>query len=146
MLYRTGLKIAIAFIVCTGVGCSRSDPEQALRQRIAELQSVLESRDVSAMQQFLAEDFVGNDGIDRRQARAMATVLSARHRTVGVTFGPLEVTLQPPANATATFGAFTTGGGEGLLPQRMQAYDVETAWRESGGEWELYHARWTPRL
>lgn len=146
MLYRTGLKIAFAFMLCAVAGCTRGDPEQALRQRIAELQSALESREVSAVQQFLADDFVGNDGIDRRQARAMAAMLSARYRSVGVTFGPLDVKMQPPANATIAFGAFTTGSGEGLLPQRMQAYDVETAWRESGGDWVLYHARWTPRL
>jgi hypothetical protein len=124
----------------------RGEPEQALRQRVAELQATLESRDVSAVQQFLAEDFTGNDGIDHRQARAMAAMLSARYKSVGVTFGPLEVEMLPPANATIAFGAFTSGSGEGLLPPRVQAYDVETAWRMSGGEWELYHAKWTPRF
>lgn len=146
MLYRTGSKIAFAFMLCVLGACSRGEPEQALRQRVADLQTTLESRNVSAMQQFLAEDFVGNDGVDRRQARAMATMLSGRYKSVGVTFGPLDVTMQPPANATVAFRAFTTGSGEGPLPQRIQAWDVETAWRESGGQWVLYHARWTPRL
>jgi hypothetical protein len=146
MLYRTGSKIAFAFMLCMLGACSRGEPEQALRQRVAELQTTLESRDASAVQQFLAEDFAGNDGLDRRQARAMAVMVSARYKSVGVSFGPLDVTMQPPANATVAFGAFTTGGGDGPLPQRIQAWDVETAWRESGGQWVLYHAKWTPRL
>lgn len=146
MLYRAGLKIAFAFMLCTVGACSRGEPEQVLRQRVAALQATLESRDVSAVQQFLAEDFAGNDGIDRRQARAMAAMLSARYKAVGVTFGPLDVRMQPPATATVAFAAFTTGSVDGPLPQRMQAWDVETAWRESGGEWVLYYAKWTPRL
>lgn len=147
MLYRTGWKTGVATILLLAAcaGCGRSDPEERLRQRVVELQAAIESRDLAAMQQMLADDFVGNDGMDRRQARALAMAITSRYRDIGVTFGPLSVQLQPPANASIRFSALTTGG-EGLLPQRAQAYDVETAWREEAGEWVLYHASWTPRL
>lgn len=146
MLQRKSLKIAFVLLLCALAACSRSDTEQALRQRISELQSAIESREASAVQQFLADDFVGNDGMDRRQARATATLLSARYRAIGFTFGPLDVAMQPPGNASVAFTAFTTGGDGGLLPERLQAYDVQTAWRLTDGEWLLYHAKWAPRL
>ncbi|TDK23474.1 nuclear transport factor 2 family protein [Luteimonas aestuarii] len=133
-------------LLLAGTACARSDPEERLRERAAELHAAIESREVAAMQHLLADDFVGNDGLDGRQARALASMLMSRYRSIGVTFGPMDVQLQPPANATVRFHALTTGGDEGLLPQRVQAYDVETAWREDSGEWVLYHAKWTPRL
>ncbi len=146
MLYRIGWKLTVACLLLGIAACTKSDPEQALRARMAELQAAIESRDASAVQQFLADDFVGNDGMDRRQARATAAMVMMRYQSMGVSFGLLEVKLQPPANATVAFSAMTTGGAGGLLPENMQAYQVETAWRESGGEWVMYHAKWTPRL
>lgn len=145
MLYRSGWKIVLLWVACALAGCARPDPEQALRERVGELQAAIESKDAAAVQQFLAPDFVGNEGMDRRQARAMATLLLARYKQVGTTFGPLDVRMQPPANATVAFSAIATGG-VGLLPEDAQAYEVTTAWRETGGEWLLYHAAWMPRL
>lgn len=146
MLYRSGWKIVLLWVACALAGCARPDPEQALRERVAELQAAIESKDAAAVQQFLAPDFVGNDGMDRRQARATAMLLLARYKQVGTTFGPLDVRMQPPANATVAFSAIATGGAGGLLPEDAQAYEVTTAWRETDGEWLLYHAAWTPRL
>lgn len=147
MLYRAGLKTGLAVLVLlAAAACARSGPEERLRERTQALHAAIESRDIAAMQHVLADDFVGNDGLDRRQARALATVLVSRYRSIGITFGPMDVQLQPPANATVRFSVLATGGGEGLLPQRIQAYEVETAWREEGGDWMLYHAKWTPRL
>lgn len=146
MLYWRGWKIVALLLACATVACSRTDPEQALRQTLAQLQAAVEARDASAVADTLAEDFVGNDGMDRREARALALLLMKRHQSLGVSFGLLDVRMQPPSNAVATFTAMTTGGSGGLLPERMQAYAVETAWREVDGEWLLYHARWTPRM
>lgn len=146
MLNRAGWKFAVACVVLAVAACSKSDPEQALRAQFAGLQSAIEAKDASALQQFLADDFIGNDGMDRRQARAMATMLMTRYQSLGVTIGPLDVKMQPPANAQVAFTAMMTGGTGNPLPERIQAYQVETAWREVGGEWVMYHAKWTPRL
>ena len=146
MLYRRGWKIVLLCSASVLAGCAHPDPEQALRERVSGLQAAVEAKDASAVQQFLATDFVGNAGMDRRQARATAALMFARYRRVGTTFGPLDVRMQPPGNATVVFSAIATGGTVGLLPDHAQAYEVTTAWRETDGEWLMYHAAWTPRL
>ena len=58
--------------------------------------------------------------------------------------GPLDVKLFDQ-RATVTFTA-ALSGGEGLLPDRVQVYDVDTGWRLDGGEWKLISAKWKPQL
>lgn len=125
--------------------CTRGDPETALRATVADLQAALEERDAAAMQQHLADDFIGNQGLDRDGARRMAAAYVLRHRDVGVSTGPLEVALAD-AHATVRFTAMLRGGSGRLLPDAAQVYDVETGWRLDDGEWKLASARWTPAL
>lgn len=125
--------------------CTRGDPETALRATVADLQAALEERDAAAMQQHLADDFIGNQGLDRDGARRMAAAYVLRHRDVGVSTGPLEVALAD-AHATVRFTVMLRGGSGRLLPDAAQVYDVETGWRLDDGEWKLASARWTPAL
>src|SRR5687767_10506822 len=71
--------------------CSKTPPEEALRQRLAELQQGIEARDADAVENALAEDFIGPDGLDRTGARRLAALMLMRHDAVGLSFGPLEV-------------------------------------------------------
>src|SRR3546814_20110894 len=65
--------LAIVFaLVSMAAGCRRESAEQALRGDIASLQAAIESRDAGEMAGFLAEDFVGNDGLDRDGAQRLA--------------------------------------------------------------------------
>jgi hypothetical protein len=127
------------------VSCARTPPEQALREAVAGLQAAVEARDGAALQDALAEDFIGPEGLDRAGARRMATLYLMRHDRVGVTMGPLEVSLQEP-HATVRFTAAVTGGGGRLLPDSGQVYAVQTGWRLEGGEWKLTSASWKPQL
>ena len=135
----------IALSLLVPASCSRSDPEAALREAMASLQSALEQRDAAAMQQQLADDFIGNDGLDRDGARRLAAMYLLRHRDVGVTTGPLDVDMAAE-HATVRFTAVLRGGSGRALPDAAQVYDVETGWRLEGGDWKLASARWTPAL
>src|SRR3546814_15558534 len=78
--------LAIVFaLVSMAAGCRRESAEQALRGDIASLQAAIESRDAGEMAGFLAEDFVGNDGLDRDGAQRLAAVYFMRHASIGVT-------------------------------------------------------------
>jgi hypothetical protein len=126
-------------------GCSRTPPEERLREAMSGLQASIEQRDAKALQSYLAQDFVGPDALDREGARRMARILFLRHGEVGVRTGPEEVALQP-GHATVRFSAVLTGGAGGLLPDAAQVYDVESGWRDEDGAWRLTSVRWTPKV
>lgn len=67
--------------------CGHAAPEQALRDTVGELQAAIATRDADEVERFLAEDFVGNDGIDRFAARRLASGVFLRYRSVGASWG-----------------------------------------------------------
>lgn len=125
-------------------GCARSPPEERLRETVGTLEAAVEERNVSALGDVLADDFIGPQGLDRTGARRMAQALFLRYRDVGVSLGPLDVEVRGQ-HATVSFTAALTGGA-GMLPDSGQVYDVETGWRLEDGEWELVNSTWKPRL
>ncbi len=135
-----------AFVMLACIACSRESPEQALRLRVDAMQAAMGARDAGDVHALLAEDFVGNDGLDRRGARQLAAGLFLRHRDVAARFGPVQVDMRGQGDAVARFTVLATGGSGGLLPDSGQVFDVETGWRLDDGKWQLLNARWTPRL
>lgn len=121
-------------------GCSRPPPEQALRETIAAMEAAAEARDSEALVEHLAEDFGGPDGMDRDTFRRYLALIWLRNRDVGVTLGPLDVELMGD-RAKVGFTA-AARGGEGLLPDRAEVYQVETGWRLENGDWKLISADW----
>jgi hypothetical protein len=125
--------------------CSRPAPEQALRDTIAQMQSAIEARDASALDEHIAKDFIGPEGMDRKDARRLAQVVFLRNRDIGATLGPLQLAVED-AHATVRFSVALTGGSGALLPDSAQVYQVSTGWRLRDEEWELVSAEWTPRM
>lgn len=126
-------------------GCARTPPEQALRETIQALQVAVEQRNAAAVEDHLADDFVGPLGMDRDGARRLAALTFLRHRDIGVTIGPLDLSMQQD-HATVRFNAALTGSSGRALPDAARLYEVETGWRLEDGEWRLTSARWVPRL
>lgn len=146
MLFRTRtVACGLVLVLMALAACSPTPPEQRLRESMAGLQASLEARDAAGISEWLAEDFVGPDGLDREGARRLARMMFLRHRDVGAGLGPAEVTLQE-GHATVRFTAALSGGSGRMLPDAMQVFDVETGWREDDGEWRMTSARWTPAL
>lgn len=122
--------------------CGHDAPEERLRAAVGQLQLAIEERSSGSIEDSLAEDFIGPEGLDRKGARRMALGVFLRHRDVGVTLGPLRVDMKQD-HATVEFTAVLTGGSGGLLPQSGRIYDVRTGWRMEGDEWRLTSAQWT---
>lgn len=137
---------ACALVLALSGACNRTDPEEVLRTRFAALQQAVEARDAGDVADFLAEDFIGNEGMDRDAARRLAAGMFLRHRQVGVASGPLQVRMHGQDSASLQFDAALTGGSGGMLPQQAQWYRVETGWRLQDGEWRMISAQWSPRL
>ncbi len=137
--------VTLVLMVVFAFGCCRTPPEQRLRLTVESLQQGIEQRDASVLDGVLAEDFIGPDALDREGAGRIARLMFLRHRQIGVKLGPVSVQLLP-GHATARFTAALTGGSGEVLPDAAQLYEVETGWREEGGEWRLTSARWVPKL
>lgn len=139
----------IGRLACMGLllvvsACSRSDPEQAVRAQVDSLQQAIDARDAGAVEDLLAEDFIGNEGMDRRGAKQLAAGVFLRHREIDARLGPVTVELRGEGEAIARFSVLATGGSGGLLPEQGQVYQVQTGWRLQDGDWKLLNASWTP--
>ena len=135
--------LLLVLVLCFA-GCRHEPPEQALRKQVVALQAAIEQHDGAAMADVLAEDFIGNDGLDRRGARQLAQLYFMRNREVGVTLGPLDVALQGE-HATVKCTVLLTGGSGRLLPESGRGYDITSGWRLQSGDWVLTSLEWTPR-
>ena len=127
-------------------GCGKDDPEQAVRLQVEAMQAAIDARDAGDVEDLLAREFVGNDGMDRRAIRQLAAGVFLRHREVAAKVGPVSVELRGESDAIARFSVLATGGSGGFLPESGQVYQVETGWRLVDGEWKLLSANWTPNL
>lgn len=122
-------------------GCSRPPPEERLRSTLAQMQKALESREPARFMEHVAEDFVGNAGLDRDALQQMVRAQVLLNRDIGLTLGPVEVEMGEGL-ATASFPALVAGGSGRLLPERGGAWQVTTGWRDEDGHWRLQYARW----
>lgn len=111
-----------------------------MRETIAAMEAAAEARDSEGLVEHLAEDFGGPEGMDRDRFRRYLALIWLRNRDVGVTLGPLDVELLGD-RAKVSFTA-AARGGEGLLPDRAEVYQVETGWRLENGDWKLISADW----
>jgi hypothetical protein len=143
-------RIFVGFAVALGLAvamaaCGRAGPEQRLRETMGELQTAIEKKDAAALDDVLAEDFIGPGALDRAGARRMAQLIFLRHGAVGANVGPVTVEMQP-GHATARFNIALTGSSGNLLPDAARLYDVTTGWREVDGEWRMTSVEWEGRL
>ena len=139
----TYITLLLAIVVA---GCSGDSPEQAVRQQVDALQAAIDTRNAGDIEDLLAEDFVGNEGLDRRGARQLAAAMFLRHREVAAKVGPVSVEPRGEGDAIARFSVLATAGSGGLLPEQGQVYQFETGWRLVDGEWKLLTATWTPNF
>ena len=144
-LQRFAIGITLVLAIALGA-CSNESPEQAVRTQVATLQAAIDARDAGDIEALLAEDFVGNDGLDRRGARQLSAAVFLRHREVAAKVGPVSVELRGEGDAIARFSVLATSGSGGLLPEQGQVYQFETGWRLVDGEWKLLSASWTPNF
>lgn len=136
-----------AFLLLAGLAaCDRASPEEAVRAQVEAMQAAIDARDAGDIDGLLADDFIGNQGMDRRGVRQLAAAVFLRNRDVSANVGPVSVELRSDTNAIARFSVLATGGSGGFLPESGQLYQVETGWRRVDGEWKLLTANWTPNL
>jgi outer membrane biogenesis lipoprotein LolB len=144
---RSSRHVALLMIVilCVLTGCTKTAPEQALRQTVAQMQQAASEKDVSGLMKSVAEDFNGSQGMDQKQFRQYVSLLWLQHQQIGIQMGPLDVKLTSDDRATVNF-TVVLSGGDGLIPNQGQIYQVQTGWRLEGSDWRLISADWKQSL
>ncbi len=148
LIGRRCLRILLLVLPLVLVGlsaCSSESPEARLERAVESLGDAIETRDAAGIEDWLAGDFIGPEGMDREGARRMAALMFLRYRDVGVVFGPARTEVSG-SHATVRFEALLTGGSGQVLPDSAQAYAVESGWRLEDGEWRLTSVSWSTRL
>ncbi|MCL1498840.1 hypothetical protein A7D16_05970 [Xanthomonas nasturtii] len=133
----------MGFCVLALLGCTRAAPEQRLRATLEQMHQAIEAREIGDAMAPVADDFVGENGLDAAGLRRLMQLQMLGNQQIGVTMGPVEVELRGET-ATLRFTALLTGGSGRWVPDQAQTYQVTTGWRLRDGDWQLYHAQWAP--
>lgn len=136
---------AILLLSAALAACARTAPEEALRQALADVLAAIESRDAGALSGHLAEDFIGPGGLDRDGARRLAAVHFLRHGEVGVLAGPPDIELEGE-HARVRLAVALSGRSGRLLPDSVEAWQVDAGWHLVDGDWRMTSADWAPAV
>lgn len=138
--------IAVALVAALlAVGCGRSDPEKELRSTISEMAQAIEKREPAAFMEAVADDFVRESGaFGKQDARRILAGVFLRNDRITVSAVVTEVRVDGD-RATASVKVLATGGA-GLLPERGQTWNFDSAWRREGGRWKVFNAEWREGL
>ncbi|GIL06066.1 MAG: hypothetical protein AMXMBFR72_26770 [Betaproteobacteria bacterium] len=126
-------------------GCVRSDPERELHDTIGAMAAAIEKRDPGTFLEALADDFTRESGaFGKHDAKRMLAGALLRHERISVTAVVTDVRIDGQ-RARAKVRVVATGGA-GLLPERGQTWEFDSAWRREGGRWRVFNAEWREGL
>lgn len=138
-------RLLVLALVMALAACTRTPPEQRLRAQVEALRVAVQQRELGDAMDLVAEDFSGNDGLDRQGLRRLLQARMLAHLEIDATLvGPMSVQIDGE-RATVTCDVLLTGGSGRLLPDSAGGYAVTSGWRLDGGEWKLYYADWQRR-
>ena len=127
------------------MACGRSDPERELRATIASMAQAIERREPATFLDSMSDDFSRESGAFGKQEakRALAGVY-LRNEKVNLSTVVTDVKIEGE-RALAKVRVAATGGA-GLLPERGQTWELDSAWRRERGQWKVFNAEWREGL
>ena len=126
-------------------GCSRSDPERELRATIDAMARAVEQRDAAVFLDAMSDDFTRESGaFGKQDAKRVLLAAFLRNERINVTAVVTDVRIEGD-RAFAKVRVVATGGA-GLLPERGQTWDYDSAWRRERGQWKAFNAEWREGL
>ena len=132
-----GLWLTLA-LLCA---CSSEPPEAALRAQLLEMQEAAGQQRIGDFMQGVADDFTGNDGMDRAALHNLLRLQVLGKTSVRVNTGPVQVQVAGDT-ATAKFDVLLVGSSGRMLPDSARSYSITSGWRIEDGQWRVYYAQW----
>jgi len=144
----TRLRVAallLALGAALAAACGRSDPERELRATSDSMAQAIEKREPAAFLDAMADDFSRESGaFGKQDAKRTLVAAILRNEQINVSAAVTEVRIDGD-RAFARVRVVATGGA-GLLPERGETWDFESAWRRDGGQWKVFNAEWREGL
>ncbi len=133
------------FCTLVPLACARADPERELREAVAAMARAVEAREPGVFLDFVSDDFTRESGAFGRQdvKRTLAGIY-LRNEKIHLATVVTDVTIEGD-RARVKLRVVATGGA-GLLPERGQTWEFDSAWRRDGGRWKVFNAEWTEGL
>jgi len=101
----------------------------------------IESRDPAAFLDAVADDFTRESGaFGKQDAKRIIAGIYLRNEKINLAAVVTEVRIEGE-RAQARIRVVATGGS-GLLPERGQTWEFESAWRRDSGKWRVFNAEW----
>jgi ketosteroid isomerase-like protein len=136
---------AAALLALALAACGRSDPEREVRATIATMAQAVARRDPAPFLDAVADDFTRESGaFGKQEARRALAGAFLRNERIDVAAVVTEVRIEG-TRAFAKVRVVATGGA-GILPERGQTWEFDTAWRRDGGRWKVFNAEWREGL
>lgn len=125
------------------VSCTETPAEEAIRANIKSMQQAAEDKSPRKAVEFLADNFTGNQGIDKTGLRRLMAVIFLKHQNINVVISRLdiEVNQQDPYSAGMS-AVVIVSGAQNILPQDGRIYQITGEWQYIDGDWMLVHALW----
>jgi ketosteroid isomerase-like protein len=137
--------LLLALGAAFAAACGRSDPERELRATIDSMAQAIEKREPAAFLEAMADDFSRESGaFGKQEAKRTLVAAILRNEKIHVSAAVTEVRIEGD-RAFARVRVVATGGA-GLLPERGQTWDFESAWRRERGQWKVFNAEWREGL
>lgn len=132
-------------IIILLVGCGKElSVEQQIIATLRNMEVAAEEGEHFAFMDYIADSFMGQqNSMDRREFHRFMIFQINQNRRLQAQFFPIYVKETGEDQASAHFKILVTGGG-GMLPERGQLFEVDTAWIRPDGDWLLNNANWTP--
>lgn len=93
----------------------------------------------------ISDDFARESGaFGKQDAKRLLVGAYLRNEKISVNAVVTDVRIDGD-RARATIRVFATGGA-GLLPERGQSWNFDSAWRRDSGRWKVYNAEWVEAL
>lgn len=125
------------------VACSSPSPEDALNEAARQLQANLENKQAGAAVRQLHEDFLAQQYYNRQAAQQQMLGLFMRYENVNIVvlnrLCELDRGYHDLGHCTAQV---TVTGAQGLIPERLNHYQVTSQWQLAGEEWQLLRLDW----
>lgn len=123
--------------------CSPPPAQEQLLGAIKEIELAVEDRHAGDVLDFIADDFSGNDNLDKRQLHSYMVRLFFQHKRIEVVLTDLELVADTTdANRYVMQASVVLLGGQSVTPGDVTAYRLRGHWRLADGDWLLEKLTW----